>query len=117
MDCELLSWEASSINIEEGVCRGCVDTSILFYSYGPFCGSALCFYSSRTVPVHPSRIPSRIPADRFQVPGFCTVPLQCPYSALTVPLWFLHSALTISMTGRGGPEVPYLAFLECKGTV
>ena len=34
MDCELLSWEASSINIEEGVCRGCVDTSILFYSYG-----------------------------------------------------------------------------------
>ena len=46
-----------------------------------------------------------------------TVPLQCPYSALTMPLWFLHSALTISMTGRGGPEVPYLAFLECKGTV
>ena len=34
MDCE-----SSSINIEEGVCRGCVDTSILFYSYGPFCGS------------------------------------------------------------------------------
>ena len=33
MDCELLSWEAS-FNIEEGLCRGCVDTSILFYSYG-----------------------------------------------------------------------------------
>ena len=46
-----------------------------------------------------------------------TVPLQRPYSVLTVPLWFLHSALTISMTGKGGPEVPYLALLECKGTV
>ena len=26
---------------------------------------------------------------------FSTVPLQCPYSALTVPLCILHSALTL----------------------
>ena len=109
---------------------------------GPFCGSAPYFYSSRTVPVqfpystrtvpvvnsHSSRTYriARRPQVGEQVKSSVfsymkhialTVPLQCPYSALTVPLWFLHSALTISMTGRGGPEVPYLAFLECKGTV
>ena len=36
-----------------------------------------------------------------------TVPLQCPYSALTVPLCKTHSSLTTLGTGKGGGDDPY----------
>ena len=87
---------------EEGVCRGGVNTSILFYSYGPywasapswikllrnfmsiprfppFSASAPCFYSSRTVPV------------------------QFTYSTRTVPVVNSHSSRTYRIARR--PQV------------
>ena len=45
------------------------------------------------------------------------MPLQCPYSALTVPLCISHSALTILMYEKGGGDYPYPVNQDGKGTV
>ena len=79
---------------EEGVCKGGVNTSILFYSYGPYWAPAppwtKLLRNSMSIP--------RFPPFSASAPFFYnsrTVPAQFPYSTRTVPVVNSHSSRTL----------------------